>query len=37
MDANISVDGRVSKVRDISMDDLVAVVDETTELISGAS
>ena len=37
MDANISVDGRVSRVRDISMDDLVAVVDETTELISDTS
>ena len=37
MDANISVDGRVSRVGDISMDDLFAVIDETTELISEAS
>jgi hypothetical protein len=37
MDANISVDGRVSRVGDISMDDLFAVIDETTELITEAS
>jgi hypothetical protein len=34
MDANISVAGQVSKVRDSSMDDLLAVVDEATELVS---
>ena len=37
MDANISVNGRVSKVRDISMEDLLAVIDETTELVSNVS
>ena len=34
MDANISVDGQVSRVHDVSMDDLLAVIDETTELVS---
>jgi hypothetical protein len=37
MDANISVAGRVSKVRDLSMHDLLALIDEATELVSGAS
>jgi len=37
MDANISVDGRVSRVSDISIDDLFAVIDETTELVSEPS
>ncbi len=36
MDANISVAGQVTRVRDISMDDLLAVVDEATELVSDA-
>jgi hypothetical protein len=34
MDANISLAGHVSRVRDISMDDLLAVIDEAMELVS---
>lgn len=37
MDARISVDGSVSEIRDISMDDLLAVIDDATELVSEAS
>jgi hypothetical protein len=37
MDPNITVDGRVSKVHDISTDDLFAVIDEAKELISEAT
>jgi len=37
MDANISIAGQVSRVRNISMDDLLALVDEATELVSEVS
>jgi hypothetical protein len=36
MNARISADGRVTEIQDISMDDLLALVDEKGELVSGA-
>jgi hypothetical protein len=36
MNARISADGHVIEVRDITMDDLLKLVDEKEELVSGA-
>lgn len=37
MDVRIGVDGRIDEIHDICMEDLLAVIDEATELVSEAS